>query len=340
MLRSKDISRREILWSVSAFVPAAGLMAQEPAGEATFSSSVSVVNVLAIVRDHGGKAVTELTKDDFVLEEDGRPQAIQYFSRQSSLPLTLGLLMDTSFSEILSIDAERKASHRFFDRVLRADQDKAFVLNFDTRMVMRRNLTSSLEELHSALDQVRREQDKGKAAPAIGTLLYDAVAGSSAQILGNQPGRKAIILFSDGEDFGSKTPLEGAIEAAQRAETLVYSIRFSEEGAVFPGAGGAFMGRGGRGGRGFGGVGPGGGANRPDGKRVLEELSQKTGGGYFEGGNAKALDKIYDRIDDELRSQYNLGFTSDRPGAGFHALKVRTKQKNLTVQARQGYYAR
>ncbi|MGH9647359.1 MAG: VWA domain-containing protein, partial [Bryobacteraceae bacterium] len=338
MLRSRDISRREILWSVFGFLPAAGLMAQESAGEATFSSSVSVVNVLATVRDHSGKVVNALTKDDFVVEEDGRPQVIQYFSRQSALPLTLGLLMDTSFSELRNIDAERKASHRFFDHVMRADQDKAFVLNFDTRVVLRRNLTSSLAELRSALDQVRREQDGGPGGPAIGTLLYDAVAGSAAQILGIQPGRKAIILFSDGEDLGSKTLLAGAIEAAQRAEALVYSIRFSDEGTLFPAAGGPPMGLGGRAGRGFPGPGPvPGGAKRPDGKRVLEEISQKTGGGYFEAGKASTLDKIYDRIDDELRSEYNLGYTSDHPRAGFHTLNVTTKRKSLKVQARQGY---
>ena len=339
MLLRKDTSRRDVLRAISALVPVVKLVAQEPAAEATFSSSVSVVNILATVRDHSGKVVNELTKDDFLIEEDDRPQAIQYFSRQSAIPLTLGLLMDTSFSELRNIDAERQASHRFFDRVLREDQDNAFVLNFDTRVVLRRNLTSSRADLHAALDQVRREQDKGAGGPAIGTLLYDAVAGSSAQILRNPQGRKAIILFSDGEDLGSKTSLEGAIEAAQRSDTLVYSIRFADEGGN---SGPGFVAPMGRGGRGFpGGAGSrGGGYNRPDGQRVLREISEKTGGTYFEAGKTSALDKAYAQIEDELRNQYSLGYTSYRTGAGYRRIRVATKRKNLTVQARQGYYAR
>ena len=155
--------------------------------------------------------------------------------------------------------------------------------------------------------------------------------------------RKAIILFSDGEDLGSANYLDGAIEAAQRADTLVYSIRFGADASASP-ALGVPMGRGRR----FPGPGSapgrganrpdGKGANRPDGKKVLKEISGKTGGGYFEAGNASELDKTYARIEDELRNQYNLGYTSDRPGARYHALKVTAKRQNVTVHARQGYY--
>jgi len=362
-------SRRDFFRVAAALAPASRLFAwQEP--EAKFYTDVNVVNVFATVHDRQGKVVKNLLKDDFTVDEDGRPQSIKYFSQQSDLPLTLGLLIDTSGSQRRVLDEERRASYAFFDQVLREDRDKAFVIHFDTQVELLQELTSSRKDLQRALDELdssgpqlnRRNQGGGnpgggggyprggggypggggRGQRGGGTLLYDAVLLASNEIMRKEQGRKAVILLSDGVDNGSKTSLEGGIESAQRADTLFYSIRFYDATAYRnqnPYGGGPFGGGRGRRGGGY----PGGGypsANRPDGKKVLERISEETGGAYNEVSDKDPLNKIYSRIEDELRSQYSLGYTSDRPGSGFRTIKVGVKLKNLTVQARQGYYAR
>jgi VWFA-related protein len=160
-----------------------------------------------------------------------------------------------------------------------------------------------------------------------GTTLYDAVFLASDEIMRKQKGRKAIILLTDGVDNGSKKFLNDAIEAAQRADTLTYSILFSDEQAYGP--------------SGFGGMGRRGGmGERPDGKKVLQRISRETGGSFFEVSKKLSIDDIFDRIQEELRNQYDIGYTSERPDAspGYRAIKLMTKQANLTVQAREGYY--
>jgi VWFA-related protein len=335
-----------------ALIPAKRLMAwQDAPPEAKYSSDVNVVNVLASVHDKDGKVVSNLDKDDFSIEEDGRPQMIRYFARQSDLPLTLGLLVDTSGSESRNIEAERRASYKFFDQVMREDKDKAFLIHFDREVELLQDLTASKTQLDKGLDGLsgdqlnRRDSGGGQGqGRGGGTMLYDAVLLASDELMKNQQGRKAEILFSDGEDNGSKVTLSRAIESAQRADTLVYSVRFYDRNAgapVSPGFGG---------GRRRGGGFPGGGGNgypggypnagRVDGKKVLQQISEETGGEYFEVSGSMTLDKIYSRIQDELRNQYSLGYTSDQTGAGYRKIKVVAKGKNLTVQAREGYYAR
>jgi VWFA-related protein len=162
-----------------------------------------------------------------------------------------------------------------------------------------------------------------------------------------QQGRKAMILLSDGVDNASKVTLTSAIEAAQRSDTLVYSIRFADtQGFGNGGFGGPNIGLGGGGigmGR-HGGMGRGGNRmppqNRVDGKKILEQISRETGGAYFEVSNKMPLDKIYDRIEEDLRNQYNLGYTSDQTAAGYRKIRVTTKPKNIAIQARDGYYAK
>jgi VWFA-related protein len=162
-----------------------------------------------------------------------------------------------------------------------------------------------------------------------GTLLYDAVFLGSDELMSKQQGRKAVIILSDGVDTGSKFPLERAVEASQRADTIVYSILFSDESAYGGGFGG------------FGGLGRhGGGQNHPDGKKVLERISKETGGRMFEVSKKLPIEKIYSQIEEELRSQYSLGYSPDRAelAAGYHKIVVKTKAKDLVVQARDGYY--
>ena len=198
----------------------------------TFSTEVKVVNVLANVYGKAGEIVRDLTKDDFLLSEDGHPQTIRYFSRETDLPLTLGLLVDTSMSQRRVLDAERIASFRFVDQVLREATDHVFIVQFDMGVEIRQPLTSSRRALESALAQVdtpsmhQLELQRGG-----GTLLYEAIAVAARDVMRAQTGRKALIVISDGVDTGSEIPLSTAVEEAQRAGTLVYSIVFSDANA-------------------------------------------------------------------------------------------------------------
>src|SRR5215471_6872414 len=304
-------SRRDLFRLAAASLPLSRLYAwQDPdQPDVKFSSNVNVVNVFATVHDKQGKVVKNLIKDDFTLDEDGRPQVIRYFSRQSDLPLTLGLLIDTSGSQRRVLEPERRASYKFLEQVLREDRDKAFVIHFDREVELLQDLTSSRRDLERALTNLeapepqlnRRGQgspypQRGGGGGRGGTALYDSVLLASDEIMRKQQGRKALILLTDGVDNGSKVPLSNAIESAQRADALVYSIRFYDPqaygggrggggyGGPFPGGGRRNGGYGGPfpGGGGGGRPNPGGGNRTSDGKKVLERLSEETGGGYAE----------------------------------------------------------
>jgi VWFA-related protein len=352
----QSISRRAFLAMAAAYTARAQ--------DATFSTDVKVVSVLATVRDKQGKIVSNLTKDDFDLAEDTRPQTIRYFSRETDLPLTLGLLVDTSLSQRLVLGEERSASRTFIHKVLREDRDQTFLIHFDREVELLQDLTSSRAKLERALDELELpQQDRpqlnrrfqggggigfpggrfpgggggrgrypgggggvgGGRRGGVGTALYDSILLASDELMKKRPGRKALILLTDGVDNGSKVTLSDAIESTQRADTLAYSILFAgNEGVPFANA------RGRRGGQ----------AERPDGKRVLERLSRETGGGFFEVSKKLSIEQIYDRIEEELRNQYSLGYTSDKPGdaAGFRKITVTAKPKGLVVQTREGYY--
>jgi VWFA-related protein len=338
----------------------------------TMSVQVKVVNVLATVRDKHGKIVNGLTKDDFTLSEDGRPQTIKYFARETDLPLTLGLLVDTSMSQRRVLSEERDASQSFLAQVLREDKDKAFVIHFDREVELLQDLTSSHEQLRSALESLQTPQftrassggNGGSGDPSggsrrgsgrrggggAGTLLYDAVYLASDELMEKQPGRKALIVLSDGVDMGSKESLDPAIESAQKANTIVYSILFKDDEAYGGGGGGfgrtgiSIPGMGGP--MGGGGMGGGRGGRRypqehADGKKVLERISKETGGRMFEVSKKEPVQQIYSQIQEELRNQYNLGYTPNRENAadsGYHKIQVSASKKDLIVQSRDGYY--
>lgn len=312
---------------------------------------VKVVNVLATVRDKHGNIIRNLTKDDFVLEEDGHPQTIKYYLQEDNLPLTLGLLVDTSGSQRHVLGDERNASYTFLDHVLREDMDKAFLIHFDREVELLQDLTSSRQKLESSLNLLEPPERNGSGSPGYGsggqrrgggTLLYDAVWLASSEVMKKQQGRKALIVLTDGVDRGSKETLSSAIAEAQRADTLVYSILFKgEEGRGF--GGGHFGGM-------HGGVGPMSGGGRrqyprqeehPDGKKVLQQISEETGGRLFEVSGKQPIDKIYAQIEEELRNQYSLGYTPEGADAeiGYHRIHLNAKKKDLTVQARAGFYA-
>lgn len=294
------------------------ISAQTPGqDEATFSTTVKVVNVLATVRTKSGQLITDLTRDDFSLTENKRPEEIKYFSRESDLPLTIGLMVDTSMSQAKVLESERSASFQFVDQVLREGKDKVFVTQFDMAVMTRQKLTSSRRDLEESLPFLDTpSKNELEAQRGGGTLLFDAVVQASREIMSAQQNRKAMIILSDGGDNGSDQTLSSAIEAAQRADTLIYSILYADSGY-------------------YGGFGGG------EGKTAMMRLAKETGGSFFEVSKKLNIRQIYGIIEQELRSQYNLGFVSDQPVrvSEFRALQLTTSRKDLIVQARDRYWA-
>ncbi len=363
-----------------AFAPVSVRSQESKDAVSTVSVDVKVVTLPVTVRDKHNQIVRDLTKDDFILQEDGRSQIIKYFSQDANLPLTLGLLVDTSWSQREVLDQERNASHSFFDQMLVQEKDKAFLIHFDRQVELLQDLTHNREKLQSALELLKtpdREPSSttndpnsksGSGRSEAGTLLYDSIFLASNELMKKQPGRKAVIILSDGVDRGSKTTLDSAIESAQRADTVVYTILFAghreerhrdngggtgRQGGNWPGGGGGGWPGGGGGWPGGGGGGPGGGGGRRgggqrtpeeprvDGKKILDRISKETGGRMFEVSKKQAVDEIYTSIVEELRTQYNMGFTPDKDSlpSGYHHLQLQVKRKDLTVQTREGYYA-
>jgi VWFA-related protein len=383
----KTIANRSFSWwkpvvyaVIAALVglPGVGPSMEAQDTAATISVDVNVVTLPVTVRDKHGAIVRDLTKDDFTLQEDGRPQSIRYFSQETNLPLTLGLLVDTSRSQTDVLDAERNASRSFLDQMLVQARDKAFLIHFDREVELLQDMTSSREKLQAALELLKTPSDRESSNDPNdsrdsrsgsgshrggGTQLYDAVFLASNELMKKQQGRKALIILSDGVDRGSKTYLESAIESAQRADTVVYSIYFADShrddrdqgqrrgggmgrgGGGYPGGGGGWPGGGG-GYPGGGGGGRGGSQRHPeeprtDGKKILERISRETGGRFFAVTKKETVGDIYSSIVEELRTQYSMGYTPDKDStaSGYHHIQLAVKRKELTVQTRDGYYA-
>lgn len=303
------------MWSRRAFLAASpALLAQD----VTFTTGVNVVNLLATVRDRKGQLVQDLKQEDFVLSETGKPQEIQYFARQSDLPLRVGLLIDTSMSQEKVIPAERGAAFRFIDRTLREKIDLVFLIQFDTLARVRLGFSDNraqLEEVLTSIDTPTRKELR--ASGGTGTAYFDAIA-SGAELMKTQSGRKALIVLSDGVDSSSDHTLPMSIERALRADTIVYSIYFTDPG-FYSGA--------------FG---------MPDGRAIMSRMSRETGGAFFEVTRKMPIEAIFASIEDELRSQYSIGYVSNIPVGypGFRKIQLTTRPKGLTVQTRDGYWPR
>jgi VWFA-related protein len=341
--------------------------AQTPAPAVpTLSVDVNVVTLPVTVRDKHGKIVSNLTKDDFVLEEDSKPQSIRYFSQENNLPLTVGLLVDTSMSERDNIDKERSASRSFLDQMITRPTDRAFVIHFDREIELLQDLTSDHAKLEKAVGLIDVESavqntqtsDQDNGSPrghrgGAGTKLYDAIFLACDEITSKQRGRKAIVVLTDGEDRGSQETMNSAIESAQKAETVVYTIYIGGHEDHDNGFNNGPMDNGGYPGRRYPGGGypgggyPGGGrypqgsqVNRPNGKKILQQIAQQTGGRFFEAKKKDSVDDIYAQIAEELRTQFMLGYTPPKDeAAGYHSIHLTTKTKDLTVQTREGYYS-
>ncbi|WP_158794626.1 VWA domain-containing protein [Granulicella sp. L60] len=341
----------------------------------TLSVDARLVNLPVVVRDKKGALIQNLTKADFVLQVDSKPQTIRYFDKDTDLPLTLGLLVDTSLSQRKVLDEERTASSTFLDQMLTTPKDQAFIAQFAHQTELLQDLTPSRPLLQAALKEIDTPSDSdstdsGSGHRHGGTTLYDALFLTSDEIMSKRTGRKAVIILSDGVDSGSRENLVKSIETAQRADTIIYAIYFKGEeshpannnqqrsrggypgggypGGGYPGGGypgGGYPGGGYPGGRGGypGGNNPGNNTPsgpRTDGKKILERMAQETGGRFFEVKKNEDVAQIYNQIAEELRSQYRLGYTpsQDASADGYHQVDLSVKQKGLLVQTRDGYY--
>lgn len=359
----------------------------------------NLVLIPTIVRDKKGALVNDLKKEDFSLQVDGQPQAIRYFDHGTDVPLTVGLLVDVSTGMQKETDLERTASQSFLDTMLAPSSgnrgaDKAFVVQFAKQVELLEDATDSRPRLQRALKELGTssasfhvaddtsgptQDSEGRYIRHGGTALYDAIYLSGDEVMSKQAGkRRALIVLTDGIDRGSKEALGDAIEAAQRADTIVYGIYLKGEqpkqewnradqrrdggypGGGYPGGGypgGGYPGGGYPGGGYPGGGYPQGGGQNPnprgsggdhkpyvDGKHVLERICGETGGRVFEVSKRESIDDIYRQIGEELRAEYRLGFTPSGDAAKdkYHqislALTGDNANKKMDVQARDGYY--
>src|ERR1035438_10259059 len=257
----------------------------------TIKVDVDVVNVLASVRDKKNGLVPNLEQKDFTILEDGKPQPIKYFTRETDLPLTIGLLIDVSGSQRNLIQIERDAASQFFSQVLRK-KDEAFLLAFGEEAELLQDYTNSAKLLTSAMRDLRVSSGVGGLGPGPvptaggprGTVLYDAVYLAASEKLRTEVGRKVIVVITDGVDEGSRLPIKEAVMAAQKADTVIYSIEYEDP---------AFYGRG-------WGISLGGGA----GAGALHQMSDETGGHVYRVGGRNTLDVVFKELQDEMRSQY------------------------------------
>jgi len=288
--------------------------------EQTLKLGTQLVTVPFNVTDKKNAYINNLSKDDIEILEDNKPQQVFSFERQTDLPITIAMLIDISGSQQWTLPEEVSAGKTFFRRVLRPRKDLAAVVTFEHESVLVQNLTSDLDRLTRALDDVRIPAEvmtvrRGGTPPinnsGVGsTALYDSVYSVSSDLLRREAGRRVIILVTDGEDTSSSMKLRDAIERTWRSEIIVYSIGIGGPMGVDSG--------------------------------TLKKIASETGGRAFFPKNEADLDKAYAQIDEDLRSQYILAYTPSngaRDGS-FRTIQVKVKTRNdLTVRFRRGYFA-
>ena len=299
---------------------------QGPAG--TVKVNVNVVGLFFNVKDKHGALIPNLTKDDFQVFEDGALQTVKYFSAESNLPLTLGMLIDSSGSQRNVLDMEKQVGGAFLRQIL-TDKDEAYVIDFNVDAELVQDFTRDVHRLQAAMNKVKINTGYvtgplpgagGGPVPTAnspGTVLYDAVYLSAHDMLAKEVGRKAMILLTDGEDEGSRLKIKDAIEAAQKADAIVYVLLCADRGFY-----GSFQ-------VGYSGEGE------------MRKLTEQTGGRVINVGNKfDKLREAFDQIAAELRSQYNLGYTSTNINldGSYRKLEIKSKQ-NYKIQSRAGYYA-
>jgi VWFA-related protein len=292
----------------------------------TLKVNVNVVQLFFNVKDKHGTLIPNLTKADFEVNEDGKPQTIKYFTAETNLPLTLGILIDSSGSQRNVIDMEKEVGGAFLRQIL-TDKDEAFVIDFDISVDLLQDFTRDVRRLQAALNKAKVNVDYSSGGiPGMGggpvpqhnspgTLLYDAVYLSGHDMLSKEVGRKAMILLTDGQDEGSKLKIQDAIEAAQKSDSIVYVLLCADRGF-------------------YGGFGY-------SGESEMRKLTEQTGGRVINVGNKfDKLREAFDQVAAELRSQYNIGYTptNAKLDGTYRKLEIKDKQ-GYKIQARAGYYA-
>jgi VWFA-related protein len=286
----------------------------------TFRKNVNVVNVLFTVKDHHGALIPNLPKEEFQVFENGRPQTTKYFSAETNLPLTLGLLIDSSGSMGRMLSTEKVVAADFFRQVI-TEKDLAFVISFDISVDLLQDLTSDTHLLRAGLEKARINVGGGSGGiPGLGqgpvpishpkgTLLFDGVYLAADEILSRQVGRKAVVILTDGVDEGSRLKLKDAIEAAQKADTICYVLLISD---------------------------PQYGSNMGD----MHQLAEQTGGRAIAVNRPDKIGDAFAQIASELRSEYSLGYSPENSNhdGTFRKLEVKSKS-GYKIQARKGYYA-
>jgi len=291
-------------------LPAGLLLAQQPpaavADGGTIAVDVRLVALTAIVRNKEGGLVLDLNKDDFKLYDNDVLQKVSYFNRDSDLPLTIGLMVDTSGSLRQYAEEERRASLTFLRSMVTRPQDRAFLERFDTKAILLQPMTSNMEFMEHALTLLTSAPpppiQKGRT-----TVLYDAIRGTVLQVMGKETGRRALIVMTDGIDEGSKSRADEAVLYALHADTVVYTVLYNKN----------YLG-----------------------SDVMGSISKYTGGRLFVVSKEWPIERIYAEIERELRSQYRFGFTPPpSPPLTYHRLELKARDRHLTVQTRSGYFS-
>ncbi len=299
---------------------------------ATLKMNVNLVDVLFTVKDKSGELVPHLTKDDCTISEDKVPQTLKSFVAETHLPLTLGILLDTSGSQQNVLPLEQDAGGQFLERVLKP-KDEAFLLSFDVNIDLLQDYTNNARQLARSMRKAEINTAGGNGAAGIpglgggtiptigdpkGTLLYDAVSMAASRKMNQESGRKAMILLTDGEDQGSRAKINDAIAAAQKSNIIVYTILIADRGF-------------------YGGFGMG-----YSGYSAMKKLTGETGGRLIDvGNNGKKLEAAFQQIEDELRTQYVASYTpsNTKLDGSFRRLSVECRGDGMKVQVRKGYFA-
>lgn len=301
---------------------------QESVG--TLHLNVNLVDLFFTVKAKDGELVPHLTKDDCIVEENKQPQKWKSFTAETDLPLTLGILLDTSGSQQRVLQLEQDAGSQFLEQILRR-KDEAFVASFDVNVDLLQDFTNSTHLLTRALESAKINTAGGNGSSGIpglgggtvpiygdpkGTLLYDAIYQSTNNKLTQEVGRKALIILTDGQDEGSDHTINEAIAAAERSNVMVYVILLADV-------------------QGYGGFGY-------SGYSAARRIAEETGGRLINvGNNGKKLQYAFQQIADELRTQYVGTYTptdAKRDGT-FRRISLTCKGDGLRVQVRKGYYA-
>lgn len=280
-------------------------LVEVPDEDTVIRASVEMVNIAATVRGRRDAVVTNLEVGDFRLLEDGKPQQIRAFSRDTNLPLSVALMIDASSSMEQYFRAEAQAAKLFFERVLRPD-DRAMVAGFRTQTELFQDMTGELNLLERGLQRLMQPLQ-----PVIGTVLYDALVLASDKRLASRSGRKVMVVLSDWADYGSRHTLEDALESAEKADVIVYAIAFPA---------GMFAGE----------------ANN-----ALNAMTKKTGGRIFRVNKGEDLEKIFEQIEEEVRTQYLFSYTPTNTAhdGKYRKIELKTPKGDYKVQTREGYYA-